>query len=112
MKLKIVLKDGTEYQGNLVANRYSTTNRICLSIESMIEGPIAKFTVNMTTLPYVPEDNVLIKGYGENEGLYEQLIEQKVIDKANSIYHLNNNCKIYQCKLLIDIEKLPKSVFR
>lgn len=111
MKVKLKFKDGEEYIGDLTYRRYSSTDRICLFVESLTEGPIAKLTGNMSEIDLLPNE-VFIKDYDRNEGFYEQLVEQNIIDKAHTVYNMGDTDKnFYQCVLKVDISTLSRPKF-
>lgn len=80
---------------------YSVNKSVALSLyDEEDHCPVAVATVCIPELK-VPEGYVIIKDYSENEGMYEALVEQGVVAKAEFRAKINHNLTVPVCKLLI-----------
>jgi len=68
-------------------------------IDSEDGSPVATATVNFPDEP-LNNDEVLIKDYSENEGMYQSLVDAKVISEAIEFIQ-RGFVQIPKCKLLI-----------
>jgi hypothetical protein len=60
-------------------SKYTENNRVAITlVDSMDGSPIAKATVNIGEAP-LKDDEVIIKGWSENEGMQDALIEAGII---------------------------------
>lgn len=62
-------------------NKYESNNNLCISIYSETEGCICKVTVN--TCEVLSDDEIAIKDYSENEGMYDWLLENGFVESAS-----------------------------
>ena len=75
-------------------------NRIALQLIDAEDGsPVAMVTVNLPD-EQLNDDEVLIKDYSENEGMYQALVDAKVISEAIS-YVQSGFVEVPKCKILI-----------
>ena len=75
-------------------------NRIALQLIDAEDGsPVAMVTVNLPN-EQLNDNEVLIKDYSENEGMYQALVDAKVISEAIS-YVQSGFVEIPKCKILI-----------
>ena len=65
--------------------KYRQNNRKSITLMTKKGEPFMVASVNINELD-VAENEVLIKNYSENEGIYEALMEANVIKKAKQIY--------------------------
>lgn len=84
----------------LVEKAFYGNNRVALELIHEEDGnPVAVATVNIPEFT-CPEGYVFIKDWSENEGIYEALLEAKVIEKWVALIPTGFvNAKM--CKLLI-----------
>lgn len=69
-----------EYNCEVVYFKYSYNNRTAIQLIDTEDGlPFARATINLPDVE-LEQDEVIIKNYEENEGIYEALV------KANIIY--------------------------
>jgi hypothetical protein len=76
-------------------------NRIALQLIDAEDGsPVAMVTVNLPD-EQLNDDEVLIKDYSENEGIYQTLVDAKVISEAIGCAQSGLFVWIPKCKILI-----------
>jgi len=85
--MKIQLKTRySDCEAVVFLNKYVSKNRICLRLISPTQKETLHIaTVNLPDVDLEP-DEIAIKNYSENEGIYECLVEQEVIKKAHRLY--------------------------
>jgi hypothetical protein len=84
----------------LIEKGMYSNGRIALElVDSFTEEPVATATVNLPDEEIEP-DEVFIKSYSGNEGMYEALVEQGVISKKIKVV-ANAWVEFYLCKILI-----------
>lgn len=89
------------WTGEIVQSNYQNNNRIALSLVDIHDGScIAIATVNVIT-ERLAENEVIIKDYSENEGMYQALLDAGVIGKAKRYVYLGTT-KNPVCDLLIN----------
>ena len=76
--------------------------RTCILIMNEVEC-VAKATVNIPVIP-LQKDEVLIKDYSENQGIFQDLIEMGVIVPPITKIH-NGFVEVYKCKLSEESKK-------
>ena len=70
-------------------SKYTQNNRIAISLIDAEDGePIAKATLNLNEIP-LEKNEIIIKNYSENEGIYDCLVEAGIISKVKRIINLN-----------------------
>ena len=88
-----------EWNCEILFKQYSNKRTAIVLRDSEDGSPIATATINLLDIP-LQEDEVIIKDYAENEGMYEALLEAGVI--APSTYSVQSGYVICPvCKLLI-----------
>src|SRR5690606_11815360 len=87
---------GISYNGRIIKSRYSYNDAIALKYQGD-QGPIATLSTNVDG---ITSEEVAIKSYSENEGLYQQLIELGIITPAHR-FVLSGHVSIPVCKRLI-----------
>jgi hypothetical protein len=88
------------YECIVEKHAYKSNDRVALElyIEATRE-PMATATTNLPGI-HLEKDEVIIKNYSENEGLYEILVEAGIISKAIRI-EPTGWVEVLVCKLLI-----------
>jgi hypothetical protein len=80
-------------------SKYRQNDRTALILEDEHDGePIATATLNINEVP-LEEDEVIIKDYSENAGIYEALHNAKIIDRYSRIIN-TGFVEAYVCKFL------------
>lgn len=93
---RCIIKFGHYHNGRLLFALYEkgTGDKVCICTLA--------FSLNM-----FPKDEVIIKDYGTNEGLYQVLIDAGVIKRKHKTIKVGLN-EAYLCKLLIDPKEYDK----
>lgn len=67
---------------NVEVSKYRSNDRIAIElVEASTGEPVARATVNIPEVDLEPNE-VIIKNYSENEGMYQALFEAGIISKA------------------------------
>ena len=71
-----------QWECEVLIKKYPLNNRTAIELVDAEDGsPVAMATVNFPDEP-LNDDEVLIKDYSENEGMYQALVDAKVISEA------------------------------
>jgi hypothetical protein len=83
----------------IVKSKYKFNERTCLTLIDKNDGlTLMKITLNFNEVKL--EDNeIIIKSYSENVGIYECLLEAGIIGKVKRFHHLTF-VKAHICELL------------
>ena len=80
---------------------YMESDRIAIRLVDFETGePIATATTNMPELVVLP-NNIIIKDYAENEGMYKALLEAGIVKEAEFWIKGENNIDFYISELNI-----------
>ena len=80
---------------------YYENNRLALRLfDSATTEPVATCTTNVPCIP-LEEDEVLVKSYGENEGMLEALITAGVLNLVEPVelHWLTHPCTVHKCRI-------------
>jgi hypothetical protein len=86
--VKAVLKiacSPKKYPVRIIKDTYRNNGALALEAYDD-EGPFATLSVNLPGSGALPKNQCYIKTYSENEGLLEQLVEQKVVKEVGLGY--------------------------
>jgi len=89
-----------QWECEILIRKYPLNNRKAIQLVDAEDGsPVATATVNFPDEP-LNDDEVLIKNYSENEGVYQALVDGKIISEAIE-YIQRGFVTLPKCKLLI-----------
>jgi len=89
-----------QWECEVLIKKYPLNNRTAIQLVDAEDGsPVAMATVNFPDEP-LNDDEVLIKDYSENEGMYQALVNAKVISRDIKFIQ-KEFVTILKCKLLI-----------
>ena len=82
---KVKFKD---WDCNVLFNKYQEGGHRIELLDADDGLPIAVATVNVPNIP-LEENEVIIKNYSENEGIYDALVEAKIVNKTKKSVRLS-----------------------
>lgn len=89
-----------QWECEVLIKKYPLNNRTAIElVDAEDNSPVAVATVNFPDEP-LNNDEVLIKDYSENEGMYQALVDAKVISEAIEFIQ-RGFVQVPKCKLLI-----------
>lgn len=81
---------GTEYNCEVLFHKYEEGGGHRIDLIDLEDGiPVATATVNVPGINLL-DDEVVIKDYSENEGVYDALVKQGIIKKTNKSIQLSD----------------------
>lgn len=84
--------DGSNYEVGFVMQKYYN-GCTRLDMVSPIDGPILTISVNVENTPCLEEDEILVKDYSENQGIFDwmkknNLVEEHIMDVRSGYVQL------------------------
>ncbi len=79
---------------------YVTTERTGIMLRASTGEPVVTATVNESDYPDYPMDEVLIKDFSENTGIYNSLVDAVIIDKNIINVYRKNYIHALHCKII------------